>query len=483
MQFTHEIQRLLAGLLITFLVIGLVAGYWAVARSNSLLERDDNPRLFEETASILRGDILDRNGNVLATTVNIDDDFRNRRDYHFPEMNGAIGYYSLRFGEGGAEAAYNTLLNGSFQEDDFQNFFKQGILHYPQEGTDIRLTFDVAVQRAVVDGMGDLRGAAVVISVPDGEILAMVSLPTYDPNTLDAEWDQLITAPGDPFFNRALQGGYQPGASLYTMLATAALIEGIPLTIEYGNATDAVALTEVTLDCALQPESNTLTLSEAYLYGCPAPFAELANRLGEDSVLTTLDLFGLNTQFSLSGFTPEAPPEVEATEEATAEAAQELTLLDNALGQGSITITPLEMASIIAAYINAGNAPMPITLIETRPPNSDVWMPASDIHQTRPITTPETARRIQALLRRNVDEGSAQSAARDGLTIGGQTALAFSGEETVTWFVGFAQTGGREGVAIALALENTNNPDLVATIAGDALEAAVESLFAARNQD
>jgi F0F1-type ATP synthase assembly protein I len=47
MQFTHEIQRLLAGLLITFLVIGLVAGYWAVARSNSLLERDDNPRPFE----------------------------------------------------------------------------------------------------------------------------------------------------------------------------------------------------------------------------------------------------------------------------------------------------------------------------------------------------------------------------------------------------------------------------------------------------
>jgi peptidoglycan glycosyltransferase len=398
-------------------------------------------------------------------------------------MNGAIGYYSLRYGEGGAEAAYNTLLNGSLLEDDFQNFFRQDILHYPQEGTDIRLTFDVAVQSAVVNGMGDLRGGAVVISVPDGEILAMVSLPTYDPNMLDAEWDQLIIAPGDPFFNRALQGGYQPGASLYTMLATAALIEGIPLTTEYGNATEAVSLTDVTLDCIIEPETNTLTLAEAYLYGCPAPFAELANRLGEDSVLATINLFGLNTQFSLPGLTPEAPPEAEATEEATAEATQELTLLDNALGQGTITITPLEMASIIAAYINAGNAPMPFTLIETRPPNSDDWVQATDIHQTRPITTPETARRIQALLRRNVEEGSAQSAVRDGLTIGGQTALAFSGEETVTWFVGFAQTGGREGVAIALALENTNNPDLAATIAGDALEAAVESLLADGSRD
>ena len=64
--------------------------------------------------------------------------------------------------------------------------------------------------------MGDYHGAVVVLNIPSGEVLAIVSLPTYDPNTLDTNWEQLTQAAGKPFFNRALQGAYQPGGTLET---------------------------------------------------------------------------------------------------------------------------------------------------------------------------------------------------------------------------------------------------------------------------
>ena len=148
MQSTREIQRLFAGMLILFGLVGGIAGYWAIVGPETILERDDNPRLVERRAGILRGEIFDRNGTVLVTSVQADDGFVYRQ-YHYPSMYSTLGYYSLRYGEGGAESAFNEILNGDSRSRGLGDFLNEGLLHLPREGTDIRLTLDLEVQNRV----------------------------------------------------------------------------------------------------------------------------------------------------------------------------------------------------------------------------------------------------------------------------------------------------------------------------------------------
>src|SRR5690349_15320810 len=104
MRSTREINRLLTGVLICFAIIALAAGYWAMFGMDTILRREDNPRLVEAEAGILRGDIVDRSDNILVTSTE-EADGSVTRTYEYPETSSALGYYSLRYGTAGAEAA------------------------------------------------------------------------------------------------------------------------------------------------------------------------------------------------------------------------------------------------------------------------------------------------------------------------------------------------------------------------------------------
>ncbi|HEX2905501.1 MAG TPA: hypothetical protein VHO69_01475 [Phototrophicaceae bacterium] len=199
MQFTREINRLLVGVLFAFGMVMLAAMYWAIAGPETILRREDNPRLVETEMRLLRGEIVDRTGTVLVTSETTSDGSA-RRHYLYPETNGVLGYASLRYGVNGAEAAYNTLLHGDTLPKDLTAYFNNEFLHRPIQGADVQLTLDLAVQQTAAQALGEQRGAIIVLSVPDGEVLTLVSRPTFDPNTLDADWEKLTQAPGNPFF-------------------------------------------------------------------------------------------------------------------------------------------------------------------------------------------------------------------------------------------------------------------------------------------
>lgn len=469
MQFTREINRLLIGVLVMFGLVGLAALYWAVAGPDTILLRPDNPRLVEAEARLIRGDMADRNGAVLATSETLPDGSAARRYLH-PETSGALGYASLRYGVNGAEAAYNTILRGDDLPQSLNTYFDTGILHQPRRGSDVRLTLDLAVQQEAARAMEGLTGAVIVLSVPDGDVLALVSRPTYDPNTLDADWETLIQAAGNPFFNRPLQGNYQPGSTLQTPLMAAALLTDYPMDTPQGNATRPIQVNGVRLNCAALLPSRPLTLREAYAFACPAPFADLINKLGFNTVQATFDTFRLHQPLSLPGFVAE--PETLPAPTAVPLRLRPDMLLETALGQGSVTVTPLEMAAIAAAIVNDGNAPLPRALLATRAPDAARWSPVEAAGTTIPITTANTARQLQDMMRLTVAQGAAQNAARPNRDIGGHAAVAYSGEQSQVWFVGFATLAGRRGVAIAVVLENSSDPGLAADIGGRVLEVA-----------
>jgi peptidoglycan glycosyltransferase len=461
MEFSREFQRLLAGLLAGCAAVIIVAAYWAVAGAPDLLARPDNPRLFEAVVNTQRGAIYDRGGSILAESVTNDN--QRFRSYPSPEAASAVGYYSLQYGAGGAEAAYAPALSGLDRLATPEAYLEEAILHRERVGSDIMLTLDLDIQRAMVEALDGHKGAAVLLSVPGGEVLGMVSLPMIDPNKLDVTYDELLADPDNPFFNRATQARYQPGSAIQTVLATAALINAVPFEEVLEDADAPVTVGDVTLTCAERPPASRLTLAEAYAYGCPAPFARLYETLGPEEVSETFDLYQLDEPLALAGFALPEPLELSG-----------LTSLDDALGQGRITVTVMQMATIAAAVLNDGNAPQPVLLRATRPPGAPEWTPVAPSSVTLPVTTSENARRIAALMIEVTYNGIARRAARSDIRIGGHAAQAFAGESEISWFIGFAQIGSGRGVALALALEDSADPELAAEIGGEILKVGYE---------
>ena len=488
MPFTREIQRLIYGFTAVFFIILLASAYWAVEGEQTLLEREDNPRLFEEEASIVRGRIVDRFEEPLVISSSTNGG-RAARTYLEQSMNSVLGYYSLRYGQGGIESAYHEMLRGTEALDDFSEFFAQNWLHQPQYGADIRLTLDLAIQQQVVETIGDYTGAAVVLSVPDGEVLALVSLPTYDPNTLDQQWDTLVNDPSNPFFNRAVQGRYQPGSALQPILMTAALIHGVPVDELQPGASQPVELDDVTLRCAQRPPADRLVLSESLAFGCPAPFVNLYHEMGPAPFDEVYDLYGLDQRYTLPGFDQLLPLQGASTEEVTpppidddpsitegttvpSSPTETVMTLENILGQGSITLSPLDLAVSTASIVNEGNAPMPFILSGIRQPGETTFTPVNNLAPTRPVTTAHTSRRLQEMMRSATTLGAATRAARTGMNVGGHVGIAYSGDNTYSWFNGYVITGVRQGIVVSLVLENVDNPSEVAAMGGQILETA-----------
>ena len=468
MSLARAITRLVVGTFAAFGIVALAAAYWAIAGPDTVALRDDNPRLVVEEAALLRGHILDRNGDVLAASQ-VNDNQQVMRIYPHPEVSSLVGYSSLRYGVAGTEYAYDSILRGDNQINDVTQQFADDLLHRRKIGTDIKISLDLEIQQTVSKAMAGQTGAVIVMAVPSGQILSLVSLPGYDPNRLDSNWDELVASPDEPFFNRALQGRYQPGGTLQTPLMSAAILANVSLTENIRNATNPVQLDDIELSCALRLPFTQLSLRDAYGFACPRPFTQLVEQLGSQTMNTMIQTFQFNKQAELQGYSTEPP----ITQEITVE---EDTLMDNALGQGELTVTPLDMAVMAAAIINDGNAPQPYTLLETRAPGNTVWNPVLATRPTTPFTTQNTARQLQDLMRNAVANGGALNAARPNMDIGGHATLAFSGDQSQAWFIGFATLEGQRAVAVAIVIENSRDPGLAADIGGTILEAAHQAL-------
>ena len=453
MRLAKGFRHLLAGALACLMVIALSATYWAIAGGNSLLLRDDNPRKFLALAAIQRGSIYDRKDRLLAETI-----VRSaalQRHYPRPSAYAAVGYYSLRYGAGGAEAAFDDLLSGSRQVSSLADYLARNLLRSPQIGADIRLTIDADLQHSLTAAMADARGAAVVLNAWTGEILALLSMPGFDPNTLDEDWEALAAAAGQPFFNRALQGNYQLGGTMYTILLAEAIALRFDLSQPFSQADALVEVEDgLTIGCVIAPDAPDLTLVDAYVYGCPAPFQALLPREPQMNLDAALKGFAFDNPITLSGFPQPEPFEARAA--LSAEPLDEETRkLRAALGQGKATTTPLHMAALMAAIATDGNIKSPHLQTAARPPGARDWQETAPNPAIRPVVSAEVAEQLRAILRQS---WSALRKAPGSGKVGAQAAISWSGEKTQLWLNGFS--AGADGGTYAFAIILEDNDDL-----------------------
>ena len=233
-------------------------------------------------------------------------------------------------------------------------------------GNTLVLTLDRDLQLAAEDAMADREGAVVALDARNGEVLAMVSRPAFDPNLFargikGKEWNALVQDRKRPLNSKAVQGTYPPGSTFKVIMAAAALEEGVitPFTsifcgggIWFGNRT---------FRCWRKGGHGSMNVHEALVRSCDVFFYQVGQRLGVDAIAEYSHRFGLGAP---SGITLEH--ESGGTIPSSAWKRQRFgepwypgETLSVAIGQGYVTTTPLQLANMIAAVANGGTVYRP----------------------------------------------------------------------------------------------------------------------------
>ncbi len=383
-----QLQRLNLVMLGSFLLLTLSLVFWSVVRAPSLLAREDNPRLVEAGLQIRRGDILDRNGRILAESVVINDAVS--RIYPVPDSGPAVGYYSFRHGTAGVEESFNTTLRGD--NEDAWDAYWRGLLHVPQTGQHVQLTIDARWQQVTAAILGEHKGALLLLSMPaagstpTAQIIAMTSHPDYDPNNLDEQFDDLVADENAPLLNRTTQGRYQPGLVLQPFIMAAAVNTGqIQLGDVVENVNEPVQVNGRSKQCAIEPTEPT-NWRQVLIARCPAAMRQLGNNLG---------IGGLDQAFAAFALTqiPDVPLNTEISEQTP------LTdPLSAAIGQDTMTITPLQAAVAWITLMTDGRLPT-LQLVTAVQDNTGKWQPQTpDLLERETAVSAEVAAVFRAAL-------------------------------------------------------------------------------------
>lgn len=448
-----------AAILALLLFFGALA-YWQVFRTD-LSNDDGNPRVLATFNDPNRGRILDREGNeIVGSTA---DGTRYYNDVTYAHL---VGYLDARYGSQGAELAFNDSLSGK-GAPSWQGAFDAEFRREALKGNDIRLTIDPVIQAAAAAALADRRGAVVALNPQNGELLAMVSVPTYDPGSLETDGEALLAAENAPLLNRATQGLYPPGSTFKSVTAIAALENGVIKPDTRVTCPGQIVFDGFPVSCSNVPQGpGTYPFKNAFTFSVNAIFAQVGVNTGWERLMETATRlgFGRALEFTLDT----APSQVHGpdTEETTT------LLASTAFGQGELLATPLQMAVVAAAIANGGVVVTPhIGLAEMD--GEEVVRKLGD-GSSRRVMSEEVSRTMRDFMVSVVDNQQADGVAMQGIKIGGKTGTAEAGDGTShAWFIAFAPAENPT-IAVAVLVENGGRGGVVASpVAGAVIRAAL----------
>jgi len=404
-----------------------------VLRSEELSQRPDNSRTLEDLS--LRGSLLDRTGQLLAQSR------EGRRVYPLGPLTGPLlGYMTGRLGSAGLEASLEARTAGYAvprTPKQAWNLVARG----ERRGDDVVLTLDRDLQKVAWDLLEGSRGAVLVLDIPTAEILAVASRPSFDPATLEADWERLRVDPSAPLIERGTQGLYPPGSTFKILTMAGALADGRTAADEVFACTGSMDAGNFILhDNAVH---GPVRLEEALVVSCNVTFATLGQRLGVDGLRRWMDAFGLLEAMPLVPNAAEARPVHSGAPSAAAEAG---------IGQADLLVSPLAMARVTAAVARGGIDLEPRLVRAQTRRGQETWRPAApSARRVLPQAVAEQVRRAMAAV---VARGTGGAAALPGVAVAGKTGTAENPHGAPhAWFVGYAPARDPE-VAVAILLEN-----------------------------
>jgi peptidoglycan glycosyltransferase len=481
----REIRRIT--LVVTAMIVALMVTVSVVqfGRAAELRADPRNSRTFYDSFNKDRGPIIALGGTVIASSTAVDDDYAYQRLYLNGPLYAAItGYVSVVGPPSGLELVENEVLEGSADSLFFKRLQDLFTGASPTGGA-VELTIDPSVQQAAWNALGNNKGSAVALDVKTGEILALVSKPSFDPNVLashdpkaaQASYDALEADPNHPLYNRAIGGDlYAPGSTFKLITAAAALESGryqpdteLDAPRELSLPGTSVKLTNVRdSSCA---SSGKMTLADALRVSCNTAFGQLGMDLGPAALSEQAAAFGFGQDMTIP---LPVQPSVFPQNLDPAQTAM------SAIGQLNDRVTPLQMALVAAAIANGGQLMQPQLVKSERDSELRVVAEVTPEELSRPISA-TTANQLAEMMIDTVENGTASKVKLDGVSVGAKTGTAEQGENEPpdVWMVGFGQRQNRT-VAIAVVVEEGGQLGASGTggaVAGPVMKAILQAVF------
>lgn len=275
-------------------------------------------------------------------------------------------------GRSGLEKAYESLLHGkpgSQQEETDATGRRVAVLKQmpPEIGADIQLSIDVGLQQVASKALGDRTGAVVVMDVHSGELLTLLSKPGFDTNHFitgleHEQWQSWLNDPRKPLLNRTTQAAYPPASTLKVVTGLAGLRHRLPLATGSTQCPGYLELADRKLRCWKRKGHKHVTLHKSLVQSCDVYFYQLGDQLGMQRLTEEAALWGFGEQTGIS-LTPESrgilPSAKQRLQNGRTRPWYRGETMITAIGQGSLTVTPLQMARFAAAIANGGKILQP----------------------------------------------------------------------------------------------------------------------------
>jgi len=269
-------------------------------------------------------------------------------------------------GKAGLEKAWDTDLRGvpggqQVEVDALGRRMRvlQEVADLP--GATLTLTLDRDLQALAEQALGEADGSLVALDPRSGEVLAMVSHPAYDPNVFARgirrdEWRGLVQHPKRPLNNRAVQGQYPPGSAFKVAVATGALEEGVVTPFTSVFCAGGMPFGNHYFRCWRKGGHGTVNLHAGVVQSCDVFFYQVGQRLGVDGIAQYARKLGLGipTGIALEHEKPGTIPDTQWKRRRFAQPWFPGETLSVAIGQGYVTVTPLQMAHMVATIANGG---------------------------------------------------------------------------------------------------------------------------------
>jgi len=366
-------------------------------------------------------------------------------------------------GKQGVEATFEEVLRGTAGEK-LEEVNARGH-HVGQEafwvrevqpGQDVVLSISLPLQQAMADALGERPGCGVALNTRNGQVLAAYSYPSFDPNILTVsisakQWNALVNDPAKPFFNRAVQATYPPGSLYKPVTSLAALSLGLVDTTTYLEpCLGGWEFGDRFFKCWKHSGHGEVNHTDAMVFSCDTYYYQLGLSLTIDQMAPVARSLGLGRR--CSGIFPEESagliPDSDYYNRRFGKGRWTRgVLLNNAIGQGEILVTPLQMALFSARLATSGLVPDPVFVLS----------PGQEIREPEPLKYEEGHLEwCRSALWQVVGRGTGKSAALDSISVAGKTGTAQNQGEDHAWFMCYAPAENPE-VALAIIVENAGH--------------------------
>jgi penicillin-binding protein A len=426
--------------IVLFAVLALRQFWLQVVAGPKLSASQYNPR--HTAIAVGRGSILASDGTPLAISRG------GKRAYPQGALVAqAVGYASARYGTSGLEDAYDRVLTAHTDAVDPLSQLAQILAgkHGAPRGADVVTTLDLTVQNALVAGLSrHARAAGIVLDPRTGAVLALASVPSYDPNALDRLWPALVKDPASPLLDRSTGGLYPPGSTFKIVTAADALDAGVITPQSTFSDAGGFTVGSFTVHNDEEEVTGTQDLAGAFALSSNVDFAQIALKIGVDTWFQYAQKWGLGQPEDFD--IPVTRDRLPAKKDVYAGILAQL-----GFGQASLLVTPMRMALIDATIANEGTTPRPYLV--RRVAGSDTGIATRPETLAQPISA-DTAHAVRDLMVGVVKRGTGTAARLSDVTVAGKTGTATNPHgRSHAWFVAFAPAEAPR-VAVAVVVEN-----------------------------